>query len=112
MSYPLLDDREQHFIIHSCRDGLSLFLRYLPSSAQPSKGVKPALYIHGATFPSALSFAYRFARRSWRDELCDAGFDVWRWIFMGLASRTDILKWTSRQISIFRSVEPKKRKEK
>jgi pimeloyl-ACP methyl ester carboxylesterase len=28
------------------------------------------------SFPSALSIAHRFDGRSWRDELCDAGFDV------------------------------------
>src|SRR5437868_1610833 len=100
MSYPLLDDREQHFMIPSCRDGLNLFLRYLPSSIQPHAGVQPVLYIHGATFPSALSVAHRFGNRSWRDELCDAGFDVWDWIFMASASPTAILKWKRRQMRI------------
>jgi len=28
-------------------------------------------------FPSALSIAHRFDGESWRDVLCDAGFDVW-----------------------------------
>ena len=39
-------------------------------SASPQRVV---LYVHGATFPSALSIAHRFDGRSWRDELCAAG---------------------------------------
>jgi pimeloyl-ACP methyl ester carboxylesterase len=41
------------------------------------------LYLHGATFPSALSVAYRFDGVSWRDALCSAGFDVWALDFLG-----------------------------
>lgn len=52
-------------------DGGSLFLRRLP----PSRTVACAgivLYVHGGTFPSALSIAHRIDGRSWRDSLCDA----------------------------------------
>ena len=41
------------------------------------------LYLHGATFPSALSVAYRFDGRSWRDALCEAALDVWTLDFLG-----------------------------
>ena len=41
------------------------------------------LYVHCATFPSALSIAHRFDGRSWRDELCAAGFHVWALDFHG-----------------------------
>jgi pimeloyl-ACP methyl ester carboxylesterase len=41
------------------------------------------LYVHGATFPSALSIAHRFDGTSWRDALCRAGFDVWGLDFYG-----------------------------
>jgi len=41
------------------------------------------LYVHGATFPSALSIAHRFDGYSWRDALCDAGFHVWGFDFLG-----------------------------
>ncbi len=41
------------------------------------------LYVHGATFPSALSVANCFDGRSWRDALCEAGFDVWGLDFYG-----------------------------
>ena len=77
-----LDPREEHFRIPSCHPGLSLFLRRLPPpTAVPLRGV--VLYVHGATFPSALSIAHRFDGRSWRDELCAAGFDVWALDFHG-----------------------------
>jgi pimeloyl-ACP methyl ester carboxylesterase len=82
-SAPKLCSREQHFRIPGPRDGLSLFLRFLPAiqnAAQPRRAV---LYVHGATFPSALSIAHRFDGRSWRDALCDAGFDVWGVDFHG-----------------------------
>jgi pimeloyl-ACP methyl ester carboxylesterase len=41
------------------------------------------LYVHGATFPSALSIAHRFDGTSWCDALCRAGFDVWGLDFYG-----------------------------
>jgi pimeloyl-ACP methyl ester carboxylesterase len=80
-SMPLLDRREQHFRIESPIRGLSLFLRYLPSEVAVQG--KAVLYVHGGTFPSALSIAHRFDGRSWRDELCAAGFDVWGLDFLG-----------------------------
>jgi pimeloyl-ACP methyl ester carboxylesterase len=84
-----LDEREQHFRIPSRPAGRSLFLRYLA----PNREVPPArnvvLYAHGGTFPSALSIAYRFDGRSWRDELCDAGFHVWGLDFHGFGSFSD-----------------------
>lgn len=77
-----LDGREQHFRIPSHHTGLELFLRHLP----PQHGGNDApvvLYVHGATFPSATSIAHRFDGRSWRDELCAAGFHVWGLDFHG-----------------------------
>ncbi len=41
------------------------------------------LYVHGATFPSALSVAYRFEGRSWMDDLHARGFDAWAFDFAG-----------------------------
>jgi pimeloyl-ACP methyl ester carboxylesterase len=80
-----LDPREAHFRIASPRPGLHLFLRHLP----PPDGTKPrgvVLYVHGGTFSSALSIAHRFDGRSWRDELCDAGFHVWGLDFHGFGN--------------------------
>lgn len=48
------------------------------------KGGKAVLYIHGATFPSALSVGYKFADgKAWEDSLHQAGFDVWALDFEG-----------------------------
>ena len=78
-----LDPREQHFRIPGPREGLSLFLRFLPAPHGEDKPRRTVLYVHGATFPSALSIAHRFDGRSWRDALADAGFDVWGLDFYG-----------------------------
>ncbi len=74
---PKLDPREEHYRIPGPREGLQLFLRRLAGSPGVSAGQRPVLYVHGATFPSALSIAHRFDGRSWRDTLREAGFDVW-----------------------------------
>ena len=80
---PKLDPREQHFRIPGPHQGLQLFLRRL----EPVEGqAHPVLYVHGGTFPSALSIAHRFDGYSWRDALCEAGFDVWGLDFHGFGS--------------------------
>jgi pimeloyl-ACP methyl ester carboxylesterase len=78
-----LDPNERHFRIPGPLDGLSLFLRFLPSVRTGFTPRRAVIYVHGATFPSALSIAHRFDGRSWRDALCDAGFDVWALDFYG-----------------------------
>jgi pimeloyl-ACP methyl ester carboxylesterase len=66
-----------------------LFLRYQPPTQQPAGTPKAVLYVHGGTFSSALSIAYRFDGRSWRDELCAAGFHVWGLDFHGFGNLSD-----------------------
>jgi pimeloyl-ACP methyl ester carboxylesterase len=84
ISIPLqLDRREQHFRIPGPTTGLSLFLRFMPAAHSPYLPRRSVLYVHGATFPSALSIAHRFEGKSWRDALCAAGFDVWGLDFYG-----------------------------
>src|SRR6516164_5465849 len=77
-----LDPREEHFLIPGPRADLSLFLRLLPARSE-QRTRQAVLYVHGATFPSALSIAHRFDGRSWRDALTEAGFDVWGLDFHG-----------------------------
>ena len=67
-NFPKLDAREEHFRIPSHRNGLSLFLRYLPPSREMEAHGNVVLYVHGGTFPSGLSIAHRFDGRAWRDE--------------------------------------------
>jgi pimeloyl-ACP methyl ester carboxylesterase len=74
---PKLDPREEHFRIPGPHPELKLFLRYLPAERPPGDDRRPVLYVHGATFSSALSIAHRFDGVSWRDALNQAGFDVW-----------------------------------
>lgn len=78
-----LDPRERHFRIPSPLPGLSLFLRHLAPAENGTEGAPIVLYVHGATFPSALSIAHRFDGRSWRDDLNAAGFHVWGLDFLG-----------------------------
>ena len=61
---PTLDAREQHFRIPGPRQGLSLFLRFLPAAHTTFRPRRAVLYIHGATFPSAFSIAHRFDGKS------------------------------------------------
>jgi pimeloyl-ACP methyl ester carboxylesterase len=86
LSLPKLDPREEHFCIASCIEGLTLFLRYMPPNAHQTDTPKIVLYVHGGSFPSALSIAHRFDGRSWRDELADAGFHVWGLDFHGFGA--------------------------
>jgi pimeloyl-ACP methyl ester carboxylesterase len=86
-SLPKLDPREEHFRIASSVPGLTLFLRHLcPMTPRAGSTSKIVLYVHGGSFPSALSIAYRFDGRSWRDELVDAGFHVWGLDFQGFGA--------------------------
>jgi len=81
--YPRLDPREEHFRILGPHPELKLFLRYLPALHPVGTARRHVLYVHGATFPSALSVAHRFDGYSWRDALNEAGFDVWALDFQG-----------------------------
>jgi pimeloyl-ACP methyl ester carboxylesterase len=58
-------------------DGLSVAVRHQPPRAEAFQQPRAVLYIHGATFPSALSLFYRFDGVSWADTLADAGFHVY-----------------------------------
>src|ERR1700756_2219151 len=86
MTTDKLDPREEHFRISSHHPERQLFLRYLPPHSRSHRVV---LYVHGGTFPSALSIAHRFDGRSWRDELCAAGFHVWGLDFHGFGRLSD-----------------------
>ncbi|MES2059033.1 MAG: alpha/beta fold hydrolase [Pseudomonadota bacterium] len=52
---------------------------------RPANGsrARAVLYVHGSTFPSALSIMFKFEGKSWADDLNDAGFDVFGLDFAG-----------------------------
>jgi pimeloyl-ACP methyl ester carboxylesterase len=83
---PKLDPREEHFWVPGPRAGMRLFLRRLTPSRATEGNDRIVLYVHGGTFPSALSIAHRFDGQSWRDALCEAGFDVWALDFYGFGA--------------------------
>jgi pimeloyl-ACP methyl ester carboxylesterase len=83
---PKLDPREEHVRLPSPQAGLSLFLRHLAPQTPSRKAV---LFVHGGTFPSALSIAHRFDGQSWRDALCRAGFACWALDFHGFGDFSD-----------------------
>jgi len=77
---------QEHFFIPSPREGLNLFLRHLPPAHAMPGAPRAVLYVHGATFPSALSIAHPLDGRSWQDDLAAAGFHVWGLDFLGFGN--------------------------
>jgi pimeloyl-ACP methyl ester carboxylesterase len=68
---------QQTFRIPAAGEHPHLFVR-----RQPRTGA-PVLYIHGATFPSALSVGFDFGGGSWLDDWNARGFDAWAFDFAG-----------------------------
>jgi pimeloyl-ACP methyl ester carboxylesterase len=69
---------QQTFHISASDERLFLFVR-----RQPRTGNSPVLYVHGATFPSALSVGFDFGGGSWLDDWNARGFDAWAFDFAG-----------------------------
>jgi pimeloyl-ACP methyl ester carboxylesterase len=51
--------------------------RLMVREQRSGNGDCPVLYVHGFTFPSALSVFWKFDGRSWADALNEAGFSAW-----------------------------------
>jgi pimeloyl-ACP methyl ester carboxylesterase len=76
--------REETFLVPvRAAGGLRVLLRHRASDAGDGRTRPPVLFVHGATFPSALAAAHRFDGRSWMDDLAGRGFDVWALDFLG-----------------------------
>src|SRR6516165_10360383 len=69
---------QQTFHIAASGERPFLFVR-----RQPRNGNPPVLYVHGATFPSALSVGFDFGGGSWLDDWNARGFDAWAFDFAG-----------------------------
>lgn len=89
LSAPQLTPDEEHYTIQSHLSGMKLFLRHRPPASADASDQPVVLYVHGGTFPSGLSIAHRIDGRSWRDDLCDAGFHVWGLDFHGFGRLSD-----------------------
>jgi branched-chain amino acid transport system substrate-binding protein len=64
--------------------GLNVLLRHQPPARRgEGRGRAPVLFVHGASFPSALAAGYRLDGVSWMDDLAARGFDVWALDFLG-----------------------------
>jgi len=72
----LVGTRDERFLLSEIGEpGLSLRHRRGPGAS--------LLYVHGATFPAALSIHYRIDGQSWADDLSARGFDLWSFDFPG-----------------------------
>jgi pimeloyl-ACP methyl ester carboxylesterase len=61
-----------------------LFLRHRAASARGGGDGRMVLFVHGATFPSAVAAGWRpGGGPSWMDDLAARGFDVWALDFAG-----------------------------
>lgn len=69
---------QQTFRIAATAESPPLFVR-----RQPRIGSPAVLYVHGATFPSALSVGFSFGDGSWMDDWNRRGFDAWAFDFAG-----------------------------
>jgi pimeloyl-ACP methyl ester carboxylesterase len=78
----VVESTQTHLKLSGGEGGEALLLRRWPGAGDP------VLYVHGATFPSALSVGYRFGGRSWADRLHSHGFDVWAFDFAGFGGST------------------------
>ncbi|TNE41047.1 MAG: alpha/beta fold hydrolase [Alphaproteobacteria bacterium] len=59
-------------------DGISIFLRNKRRASAPvGQAAKTLLFIHGATYPSSITFDFEADGYSWMDTLAEAGFDCW-----------------------------------
>lgn len=66
---------EDHFVAGSAA-GLRLFVRN-KRLATATDDALPVLFVHGATYPSSVTFDYAIDGVSWMDVMAAAGFDVW-----------------------------------
>jgi pimeloyl-ACP methyl ester carboxylesterase len=77
---------QQTFRLPATVDCPSLFVRRQPPS-NALAGRPAVLYVHGATFPSALSVGFDFGNgplsKSWLDDWNARGFDAWAFDFAG-----------------------------
>lgn len=70
-----VENEFQRVRIQSRMAGAELSLLHLRAKTDHQRSF-PVLFIHGASFPSALAFGYRMHGYSWMDDLSAQGYDV------------------------------------
>ncbi|MBD2767620.1 alpha/beta hydrolase [Hymenobacter sp. BT664] len=71
----------ERFQIDSRLPGLRLSVLHLPPAR--ARQTVPVLFVHGASFPSALSAGFRLGGTSWMDDLAAVGYDTYALDFLG-----------------------------
>ncbi|MEO9965799.1 MAG: alpha/beta hydrolase [Reichenbachiella sp.] len=72
----LKDFRFKRLNIESRIPDLYLSLLHLPAGLK-KKNQLPVLFVHGASFPSALAFGFQMDNSSWMDDLSNQGYEVY-----------------------------------
>ncbi len=73
---------EEHLRMIICPEYPDIFVRHFPA-AKGAKPENPVIFIHGSSFPSALSIAFDLPGGSGMDRLSNNGFDMWAFDFAG-----------------------------
>jgi len=80
---PGADTRADVLATVSHLPGLQIRLRHTPAAVAARPGRIPILFLHGASFPSALAFDFPMDGQSWMDRLSARGHDVYALDFLG-----------------------------
>ena len=88
---------QQTFRLPASGSRPSLFVR-----RQPSSGAPAVLYVHGATFPSALSVGFDFGGGSWLDDWKPAASTPGPSTSRASAKAAAMRQWPNRPIAIRR----------
>jgi pimeloyl-ACP methyl ester carboxylesterase len=70
--------RTEDVVLPSSDAGISLFLRNkAPAGMNRFSAERTVLFVHGATYPSEITFDLKLAGQSWMDYIASRGYDVW-----------------------------------
>ena len=68
----------EDLMVASSDEGISLFMRNkAPAGLKTFSSEKTVLFVHGATYPSEVSFDLKLGGQSWMDYIASHGYDVW-----------------------------------
>ena len=65
-------------MVPTAEAGISLFMRNkAPAGLKFVSAEKTVLFVHGATYPSEVTFDLKLGEQSWMDYMASRGYDVW-----------------------------------